>query len=170
MGGFVALLTAQQLENEGEEVALLAIFETILPRRIAGAVAVEDGRSSEVKHMSSWRALNWRRDLVKILRLPLTGIVPWRGIAQYEAFEFHARVQAKFARRPKPWRGRAVLFVSEDERAVEVESSWRSLFAGQWLSVSIPGDHTGILQRPYVGHLAPILRAEMEASVASRAD
>jgi amino acid adenylation domain-containing protein len=170
MGGLVALLTAQQLEDQGEEVALLAIFETILPSRIAGSAAVEDGGSTAVKHFSSWRPLNWRRDIVKTLRLPLTGLVPWRGIAQYEAFEFHARVQAKFARRPKPWRGRAILFVSEDERAVEVESSWSSLLAGPWLSVSIPGDHTGILQRPYVEHLAPILRAEMEATLASRAD
>ena len=82
-----------------------------------------------------------RPRLKTVLRLPMAGIVPQHGIAQFEVFAALGQLQVAFARRLEPWDGTAVVFVSDDEESGIVAPRWSKLLTGTWSTCSVPGQH-----------------------------
>ena len=65
---------------------------------------------------------------------------------------------ASQAYRPKPYHGRAVLIVAENESGFDLRALWRALIPQGLTSYAMPGDHAEILQEPYVMALADHLK------------
>ncbi|HEV3328399.1 MAG TPA: amino acid adenylation domain-containing protein [Acidimicrobiales bacterium] len=169
LGGAIALKVVHLLEAAGEEVALLAVFDSALSEGMVGPsrpVAKESGRGAG--RLSDLP----RRPRVKtILRLPMVGIVPQHGVAQFEVFAALGQLQVAFARRLEPWDGNAVVFVSDDEHSDSVEAGWRKLLTGEWSSVSVPGQHISMLEKSNIAVAAIHLREQIsEVLDADRGD
>ena len=161
LGGVLALKVVQRLAADGEEVALLAVFDTVLTKRMIGP----KGRAASVAgaRAGRWHVFNDRPKLSTVLHLPLAQ----RGLAQFELFGLHDTIQARFARRLRPWAGRAVLYASDDGVSAKIDSDWGHLFAGQWSCVGVPGDHLSMMQRPNVDELATNLGDQIAHALAS---
>jgi thioesterase domain-containing protein/acyl carrier protein len=158
-GGLIALEVVHQLAAEGEEVALLLVFDTILPERLV----TEDGpisaktkdRTSRVKWLPYQPAIR----LGTILRLPAAGLIRLRGYTQYEAFGLIGRIQVRLAKPLRPWTGPAVVFVSNNNPYEnDILTSWGRLLMGTWSRVSASGDHLSMMQRPHATRLAQTLK------------
>ncbi len=165
LGGAIALKVAHRLRADGEEVALLALFDSHLTRRMTGQKFPAPGRVSGLKR-SPRRILKAFPKISNLLRLPLTGVVPQSGAAQFELFTLHGTIQARLAGRLRPWSGRAVVFVSEDEESTTITEVWAPLLTGPWSCIRVPGDHSGCLLRPHVTVLATRLQEEIAEALA----
>jgi amino acid adenylation domain-containing protein len=168
LGGAIALKVVHLLEAAGEKVALLAVFDATLTESMVGAkaeVAVATGeRASRLSDLP-------RRPRIKtVLRLPLTGIVPQHGIAQFEVFAALGQLQVAFARQLEPWDGSAVVFVSDDEESDGIEAAWERLLKGPWSTVSVPGKHISMLEKSNVAVAAIHLREKITAVHKAEAD
>lgn len=155
LGGVLALKVAQQLEALGERVALLALFDSILSKRMSGVGANDS--SNVLTRAREWRLFHDRTKLSTILRLPLAGIVPQRGLAQFELFGLRETIEARFSGRLATWSGPTVLFVSDDGAKSNIEHAWSNLLTGPWTTEIVPGDHLSMMQRPNVEVLAASL-------------
>lgn len=159
LGGVLALMVAHRLEARGERVALLAIFDTVLTERMVGA---ELPMRTSSRSMWRWRAADGLPRLSTVLRLPLIGIVPQRGIAQFDVFAALGEVQAMLAGRLPAWAGEAIVFVSgADAEAANVEFGWSRLLTGQWSCVTVPGDHLSMLEGSHIATAAAHLHARI---------
>jgi thioesterase domain-containing protein len=168
LGGAIALRVVHLLEAAGEKVALLAVFDATLTESMVGAkteIAVATGeRASRLSDLP-------RRPRIKtILRLPLTGIVPQHGIAQFEVFGALGQLQVAFARQLEPWDGSAVVFVSDDEESDGIEAAWGGLLKGSWSTVSVPGKHISMLEKSNIAVAAIHLREQIAAVHKAEAD
>jgi thioesterase domain-containing protein len=98
----------------------------------------------------------------KAFRLPLTGIVRYPGLAQYDVF-FHQSRYLTASYRPENYDGPAVLYRPEDtpnaDRAV-----WARHLAPDAAFVTLPGSHNTMLSEPNVALLAADLRARLAAT------
>lgn len=162
LGGVLALKVAQHLERLGEEVALLVIIDTVLSKRMSG-VGTNDSEGV-LTRAREWRLFHDRTKISTILRLPLAGIVPQRGLAQYELFGLHDTIQIRFARRLSSWSGPTVIFASDDGVKADIELGWGRLLTGRWSRVLVPGDHLSMMQRPNVAVLAKFLGERIAAA------
>lgn len=161
LGGVHALKVAQLLEAEGEEVALLVIFDTPLSRGMVGRASTQRGTASG--RSAAPRGLP---KLSTVLHLPVVGIVPLRGTDQFEAFAALGEIQAILARRLKPWAGRATLFLSDEDEATQIEARWGRVLTGSWTSAKVPGGHIAMLEKQHIGVAASILRGQIDAVLA----
>lgn len=167
-GGAIALKVAHRLKAQGEEVALLAVFDTILPSRMSGLNEITS-EAGGAERRPWWHKFKPPAKFSKIIRLPLVGLVHQPGILQFEMFSLHGAIQVWFGKRLEPWSGLSVVYVSETKNASYIEASWECLLTGSWKCVSVPGGHWGLLQQPYVDILAKHLRDEMTLALAPRA-
>jgi thioesterase domain-containing protein len=167
LGGVLALKVVQRLKAAGEEVALLVVFDTSLTRRMKGRKLL--GVHEETNAVRGPRVFQERTKVSSILFLPFAGIVPRRGLAQFEVFGLHSTIQARLAKSLKPWSGRTVVYVSSDQ-SFGVNRDWKSLLTGTYTSVTIPGDHLSMMHRPNVALLAESLRAEIALALAPPKD
>jgi len=157
LGGVVALKMAQRLEAMGEHVALLAIFDTYLSTAMIGR-----SRSRREERALRPHALpKGAPRLSTVIHLPICGIVPLRGTAQFEVFAGLGELQGIFARRLGPWAGRTTLFLSDDEESKHVEACWAKVLVGEWSRVWVPGEHLGMLELANVRVAASILRSQL---------
>jgi amino acid adenylation domain-containing protein len=166
-GGVIALKVAQRLKAQGEDVALLAIFDTILPSRMSGL----DETTADIavaERRPWWYKFKPPAKISKMIRLPLVGLVRQPGILQFEMFSLHGAIQVWYGRRLEPWSGLTMVYVSEGEKSADIEASWECLLTGPWSCVSVPGGHWGLLQRPYVDILATHLHDEMALALGAR--
>lgn len=160
-GGVLALEVAHRLAAEDEDVALLVLFDTVLPEKLSG-----EKSPSLIDPIEQTRRVGWLERRIHVtasdlLRLPVTGLVRRRGEAQANAFRLVGRVQTRLARRLRPWPGRTVIFVSDDQPQASKDyllSTWARLLTGSWTHVSTPGDHLSMMQRPQVPQLARRLK------------
>ena len=152
LGGIVALLIAQELAAVGEQVPLLVILDTELPRYI--------GSLSAAFNKSAPKEPDERLKLSTVLRLPLAGIVPQKGIRQFHLFGLHGSVQLRYARL-RPWSGPTLLYTAGPDDGVEIESGWRRLLTGRVWAVPVPGDHLRMMHQPNVNVLAEDLRRRL---------
>ena len=165
LGGVIALQVVQLLQEAGERVALLVIFDSVLSPRMVGSLShpVDGpvaGDSATVRGI-----VKMRPKLLNVLRLPFLGIVRQRGVAQFESFYKLGIVQATFSRRLRPWSGRAVVYLSTMD-ADTIERGWGRLLTGQWTSVRLPGDHNSMLRQPIVNELVADLKVKITAALA----
>ena len=106
------------------------LTEGMVGSRLASANgAGGGGRLSSLPH---------RPRISTIVRLPMVGIVPQHGIAQFEVFAALGQLQVAFARRLQPWDGRAVVFVSDDEESATARGRVAPPADGQLVDVLGP--------------------------------
>jgi len=166
LGGVLALKVAQRLRELDEEVALLVIIDTVLSKRMSG-VGSNDA-SSLFTRAREWQLFHGHTKLSTILRLPLTGIVPQPGLAQFELFGLHDTIELRFSRRLSTWAGPAVIFASNDGAQSNIEMGWGQILTGPWSRVVVPGDHLSMMQRPNVTILAELLGDQIATALAAR--
>jgi thioesterase domain-containing protein len=97
--------------------------------------------------------------LRQLAQLPVAGLVPLTADHQLEVFFNQGRI-VTLSHRPKPWRGRAIIYSADDGNT----RTWLKYLPGdQTRAGTMVGDHDGILREPAVAHLADDLRAEFAA-------
>jgi thioesterase domain-containing protein/acyl carrier protein len=175
MGGLVAYEMARQLRAAGEDVGLLALFDTFArhgPRRSTLPYwfgqrdnRLDDLRPSSVARYLGRGARNVARNARTQLRRRLFG-VGWRlsertapDIPQLLRRPVAANLLASRRYRMRPYDGDAVLFSAADFRRDHdhMVENWRRLVAGRLTVHEVPGTHNEILQEPHVRALARLL-------------
>jgi amino acid adenylation domain-containing protein len=159
LGGAIALKVVHLLEAQGEEVALLAVFDAVLTDGMIGSSTRSQGDPGGGSSRLS--SLPRRPRIATIVRLPMAGIVPLHGIKQFEVFAALGQLQVAFARRLEPWNGAAVLFVADDEESESVEAAWRALVTGPFACFSVPGKHITMLEKSNIAVAAIHLREQI---------
>jgi len=134
-GGLVALEMARRLEDEGEDVPLVALLDTALPGSVPGEAEEEELRAALAAEVEEPE----REPALRLLRVALA----------------HRRAEAAWTPRRIP--AGTVLF----RAAAPLPGSLRPPGDGLWPGVRheiIPGNHFSLLQPPHVRALADLLR------------
>jgi len=163
LGGAIAMKMVQQLEDEGEQVALLAIFDTRLTSRMIGMKNSEHLHNEGTRN--AWHLYSVRPSLSTILRLPLAGMIRQRGTMQYDLFYWIGAIQARMSRSLGTWSGRTVIFGSDNEDSEDIKASWSRLLTGNWKYLAVPGSHQNMIRFPHVVFLAENLEREIAQSL-----
>ncbi len=185
MGGLLAFEIAQRLRDAGEDVALVILLDTWLPR-------------SRKRLVVSWTLSHLRRlgrgdlsavrrafgPLAKRLRGWLRFFGAQRQPARSEAegapvaaemerlrMDRARRAAAQYDPRIRPYPGRVILFRALDrEKAdgweVERACGWDHVVTGKLDVIDVPGEHSGILQPPFVATVARQLRVALATAAA----
>lgn len=174
-GGVAAYEMAQQLMAQGQEVGLLALFDTIRP----GAYRPLPPLQRVLWHLGKFRqqGLGYIRERLQQQR----GQVPFeQNLMPIPQNEAHAAMRQRFNQacqvyQPAPYPGRITLFVASDREdlgacTLEPGLGWAGLARDGMETYTVPGNHLGILQEPQVQVLGHQLLACLErAGVFSRA-
>ncbi|GCE50070.1 thioesterase domain-containing protein [Thermosporothrix hazakensis] len=187
MGGLIAFEIAIQLQQLGEPVELLALFDTYLPDgsnweeqnnpamliRYAMDIAGVDGPDeAELQQMSEEEQQAW------VARLTARPEISWTTEGESQAFvqnilyqSFHnARIAAQYTLHT-PFDGTITLFhtatealpllqqMTSTEQGHDLSVSWRE-FATEGVEVHmVPGEHDTMLNEPAVCHVARTLQS-----------
>ena len=183
-GGMIALEMAQQLQSAGETVALLAMFDNEAP---GYTKALPAGRRARITadwfarrarfhahQLTEQSAGTWLPYLgargVTVLRRGRSRVWGLAGRAYRHVGQAlpeslrNVREAALLAQRdyvPRPYHGRPVLFVVNDQEEPVVPGSqygWEGLATGGVEIIEVPGDHKTMLSEPHVSTLATRLR------------
>jgi thioesterase domain-containing protein/acyl carrier protein len=189
-GGLVAYEMACQLKSQGEEVCLLALFDTGNP---AYYRSMPRFRALKLQTLRKLKRLQYRlaeiRDVAageqvklgsELFQSARTKISTWLWNAGYTASRWSHRplpetlwdnlklfTHAATLYQPKPYQGRVVLFKAEEQKAQygnDIKLGWGNLAVGGVHVIHVPGDHMSLLEKPKVFVLADHLRACMEAA------
>jgi amino acid adenylation domain-containing protein len=172
-GGMVAFEAAQQLQSQGEEVALLALFDTwdpkaykIHPLHKRLLTHLRKFSHSPVNYLFS--KLTKTNKLLK-LRQKFTLDPAEKSRQEQEETRLDHVPQIYLAAQenyiPQIYSGKVTVFKAMEEYEVmstfgdfEDQFGWGNLVTGELEIINIPGDHFGILQEPYVETLARELK------------
>ena len=165
LGGILAYEIAQQLRAQGEEVAIVAMFDSILPRGLrrdrAGWVTghlrklVKEGPGYLRARLGGQNEPPSAGSEEDVLRLAnLRERIYLRAIESYDNIV-------------KPYAGTTILFRAKDQSGFvgyEVDDScgWGGLVEKHLKVYGIEGDHLGILTQPSVDDVARILRGYLD--------
>lgn len=155
--GLIAYEIAQQLRQEGEEVALLALFDVLNPIRGEASWLAAIGRGA-----------NAVRRLFCHLAI-IEASLRRRATRQWDVNETIQRL-AGLAYQPRPYRGNIILFHRSDglrRRDHATQLGWRNLIAGRLEAFEIPGDHRDMFREPSVALTASILSASLAGGEAT---
>lgn len=179
-GGIIACELANELQRQGQEVALLALLDTpypwtVLPRPFAKVMRSAArswhtfqrlDRGSRWSYVCSRSRALFRRTTgrVDVSAEPDTAgavdAVYWRVIPQ--------AYQRAFAHyRPKPYSFPVALFLASDTPVgflSDWRMKWRKLATGKHETHVVPGDHDAILREPHVRTLTAKLRESLRAA------
>ncbi len=153
-GGIVAYEMAQQLTAAGEQVPLLAVFDTYAPGLHLEAIKADakpwDGLKKAVL-----------RGIVK-RALKNEGTVParWRNFHIVDTYD-----QAVKAYMPAPYNGKLTVIKAGQSWGPK-EMGWEKLTRGGMEVVVVPGDHYSLIKEPHVQALTRELVARLEAGPA----
>jgi aspartate racemase len=178
-GGVIAFEMAQQLQAEGEEVALVALFDSMAPNSIARMPFAQ--RLNLHWQLFSKKGLPYLLEKIQPVINPIQQkfITPINKISQLlhlstedvlqtmtekaqEDIREQVRQLASQVYFPKPYPGKMVLFRAMERDEFEVDGDrdlgWGTIATGSLQIFDIPGDHLGILQEPNVQLLAEKLQ------------
>ncbi len=179
LGGEVAIAMAQQLKNEGESVALVALLDTLEPERsrpdarlkgMLQSFQTGGGLKGRLRYTRRWLEVQSRliRRRFKVAYLNWDYERRLRGEQEISQnligpylWEAHTDVLTTYTHRP--YNGRVVLFRASDTEGETVRNSmmtWERLIAEQLIIHVIKGTHN-IVKEPYVGELAKLLQEEL---------
>jgi amino acid adenylation domain-containing protein len=172
LGGIIAFEIAQQLRQQGEEVALLALFDSKLP---AGQPMMDD--TSVLLFFADSLTLGFVRDAAAIgefVQLSFAEQInylfteaknanifpPDMELAQLHILVdiVKANMQAAWNYQPQPQSTRAIYLRATEEPA-EIIEPWRGLFTGRFDTDVVPGNHMSLLRKPNVSVVAEKLLA-----------
>jgi aspartate racemase len=156
-GGVIAFEIAQQLQAQGQEVALLALLDSYISRRR--------------------KLLPIRHRLSNLLKIGFTGVLERvkGGVAskfqrlrygrQYLPYLYYLAGETHLFEdyAPKAYTARVTLFKAMDEFSVSYsvdspEVGWNKFVTGSLEIYDVTGDHIGILEEPHVQVLAERLK------------
>jgi len=193
--GVVAYEIAQQLQAQGERVALLVLFDAANPASLK-----EYSKFELLKVRSYFFAQKWRFFFKNLLRLRLKEAAAY--VQQCMRFylvllsnkiwevnyEFHLRVGRRIEDRlldtskiffnvvrnyrPKPYSGRVVIIRCESRpegRFRDDEFGWSGLAVGGLELHFVPGNHVDMFREPNVETLANTLRACLDTALETSA-
>lgn len=163
-GGMVAFEMAQQLRAQGETVALLVLFDTVLPGAYKPLPLWEQCRfrlkklqQQGIRYLlqSLARPLEqWVKQGRRFYRQYLSPLAHQPSETTTYFIRHEANDRAERAYIPRPYPGRVLIFraLDEDEGPVQVDPDlgWGHLALGGLEVIPIRGDHLGILQEPNV--------------------
>src|SRR5271166_1957041 len=187
MGGTVAYEVAQQLHDQGEAVALLALFDTMNWHKIPLSFWSKSSHTCQrlFFHAASFFSLDFEgkkkffKEKVEILR---NRIPVWQGslLVRFGRHEhgpasdswvlgqiWQANDRACWSYVPKPYPGVVTDFRPRKQYRVfsKPEYKWDRLAKGQEVIV-LPVNPASMLVEPFVGHLARALRQSIDAAIA----
>jgi amino acid adenylation domain-containing protein len=199
-GGVVAFELAQQLRRKGQSVALLAVFDTSLPRPLSEARVEVDlhgrrllrfvrflelfyGRSLDLSG-TEFDGLSYADQLELVVARARTAdlLPPGFEIEQVRRLYrvFIANLEAFRAYKPQVYPGRITLFRATASLSADVADpefdrrdrtlGWEALSARPVEVIDVPGNHMTLLSRPNVAVLAEQLSRSLERAEAAGAD
>jgi aspartate racemase len=173
-GGIVAFEVAQQLAANGQETALLILFDAMLPSaykpisldqrlQFHTKKVIKNG----VRHISD-RIISRTTAFVNTLNLRIR----YQKVEKSNQVASHTTEywgigeeidQAERVYTPKPYRGQVVMFRALDEQenesaSVDPDLGWKPYLKDGMAIYDVPGDHLGILKEPNVGVLGNHLK------------
>jgi non-ribosomal peptide synthetase component F/thioesterase domain-containing protein len=185
LGGTIALEMAQQLRASGQEVAIVALFDTVNWARLRKRNSIDLLRYHVERiyfHAKNFFLLDFpgkHRFLREKWKVLLSRTVVWKGslLSRFSAnkavntSEAHllARLwkmndQASLAYIPKPYPGRIADFRPKDQYSLyeEPDVNWNGVVLGALDVHHLPVYPAGMLLEPFVADLAKALRAAIE--------
>ncbi len=176
-GGVLAFEVAHQLVAAGEEIRVLALFDTVLPRGLTFAPTA--WVAGQLKRLTVENALNaLGQRLRRNEPSPSPAMQGFPGSVE-ELSDLRERLymQAMTDYDPTmiPFPGQGLLFCAQDQSAfvgydVDRSCGWTGLFQGGLKIHEVPGNHIGIVGEKFVRGLAATLRGYLdEASARSAA-
>lgn len=168
-GAYAALEMAQQLQEQGEEVALLASFNETGAWRVLGSVSesVElhrntlselppAGKAQYIRERAVYRATQVGGAALGVLGRAL-GAKPSRSGAAAQIRVERAMHAAGMSYGPRPYEGRFVLFRSETVAESPGETFWQQTVQGHQESYVFPGGEDYLFEEP----AAPLLAKQL---------
>jgi thioesterase domain-containing protein len=177
-GGAVAFEMAQQLRSRGEQVALLALFDSWSPSlgqdatgrddvaelnldflREAGEIfgLKLDLTDEAVRRMGQEEALEYLLSEARKANVATVGPRQIRGLR--DVYFQNVRSGRNYV--PRPYDGPVTLFTAKDHplpASAPKDHGWGALTTRALELYEVPGDHYTLLRRPLVEHLAELLR------------
>ena len=181
-GGVVAFEMAQQLQNAGQAVSLLALVDSHAP----GSPSAASLAAVTEENLLAWFLQDFlqQQDGAPKSKLPreqLTDLSSALGYLHEKALltkdteeEQLRSLYAMFRRnlkllqnyRPKPYAGSILLLRAVDSTATAApDYGWAALCQGSLDIIAVPGDHYAVLSRDTVGIVARILIGRLTESV-----
>lgn len=152
-GGLVAYEMARQLLTQGEQAALLVLFDTYPGNS-------QETGASLIKQIlqPSWR--HWFHDLPKAARKRLLRSIRSLRVPQLlkDVRDSNRAAASRYTLQPYPGQATLVRATEKVRSSVDPHAAWHHL-VGSLQIVEIASDHYDILLEPQVGHLAERLKA-----------
>ncbi len=172
-GGAIAFEIAQQLAAQGEQDALVVLFDTNFP--------MSNGASSQSTFLTLLQffrtpAAQMPRYIWRILTVPKRAVHRRLHVARLPRDAKKVRsacLQAEENYKPQPFSGRVILFRSTHKplgQVVDPRAEWER-YAARGLEIcEVPGNHENILLEPQVRFVAQQLKTHLEAPQVSLAN
>ena len=180
-GGTIAFEMAQQLQAQGQDVALLSMLDTFAPSVMVKKLLLRSrfiAYSQQLLQMTLTQMLEKVKEewLEQTLRCSVTkGVYQWvyrtldRPFPQPLEDILYAQknLKASSVYTPQVYSGRIVFFHAKDQNfSIGVDgdprSGWRAVATGGVEIHEIPGNHMGMLQEPNVRLLAEKLKLHLD--------
>ena len=104
--------------------------------------------------------------LKKMVQIPLTGVVQFGGLEQFDVFFNHGRLLERFYR-PRAWAGRTIVYRSAENP--DPENAWSTYLTGSHDVHYVPCEHFYLLREPHVLKISEHFRAEIDRVVGEQA-
>jgi amino acid adenylation domain-containing protein len=172
IGGLIALEMAQQLRQEGEEVALLAVLDTrLVPGMHGGATRAPAPLRRLIASVTAFGTANpgaavvrWGKRLWWRGRKRLALLTSGQARRSFRIMRACERARKNY--RPRPYPGRITLFRSSTEAEVPAhQKHWAELACGGLECHVIPGIHQELVTGPAARILAEQLGACLEKAL-----
>ncbi|MEH1872395.1 non-ribosomal peptide synthetase [Nostoc sp.] len=172
-GGVIAFEMAQQLSSQGQDIALLALFDSYVPgtmKRMSMSKSLsynlnqflKIGPSYLLKYFlervsQKYANIALKNEFLRIKKLQYL-------VSRAAYFKLVEEYATKYI--PQLYLGRITLFMASDRRFQdEPELSWTKLAGGGLEIHEIPGDHLSIFTEPSIRLMAKKLELSMKASI-----
>jgi amino acid adenylation domain-containing protein len=183
-GGLIAFEMAQQLRVQGQQVALLGLFDTTPPTSACSSnlapvkehvteslhqftkpysidlVQLFKSQIQVVQHLGTWLWFKYCKMAIIYNRLMQ------RPLPEYlENFNYvleNVRISRTYT--PQAYPGRLTLFKANERDDIDIEAGWGTL-AGNLEVHEVPGDHTGMFCEPEVQVLSEKLQACIDQAI-----
>jgi acyl-CoA synthetase (AMP-forming)/AMP-acid ligase II/thioesterase domain-containing protein len=185
-GGVLAFETARQLTEEGEEVALLALFDTPTPgypKIVRARWRYARHASGILRDLARGRSSIRPRDIAEHLRAlwritsrrwsaRATRVIAAAGMNDSQPEKWNGVVMREYA--PRPIRARIVQFLADNvpvSAAVlqDRRLGWQDFARGGFETIHVPGDHVSMLAEANVAALAAELEEVLRAAIVPEA-
>ncbi|MDX2021247.1 MAG: amino acid adenylation domain-containing protein [Deltaproteobacteria bacterium] len=170
-GGVLAFEIAHQLVAAGEEVRVLALFDTVLPRGLTfAATSWLTGHLKRFAKESPWQRIEQRlrRSEISTAEKDEGFFGNVEELAELRE-KLYLKAMQDYDPTIKPFPGKGLLFRAQNQDAfigyeIDKACGWGGLFERGLDVHTVPGDHIGIISEENVGALASTLRRQLDVA------